>query len=451
MKKLVILSVIASLALADNSVTTLTIDQTNEIYNNTDISNGATVSQGQTDIKNGSNVENVTITQTDNTIDNSQISGTDSEIYQGLTSVDSSRLENATLDSTNSIKDITVTGGKSTITQGNLIIGGDSNVTGTASSGSNHGGSGENIKITETNTLEDTDIQNSTIDQGLTKVNNGAVVSSTFNLQQTNNINRVTTFGDNDGKTNDINGTITQGLTTISGGSTSNIDQNIQNNISYMQIDGTTVNQSSINLINSTVENINNTNSSSTIDEINRIEHVTGNGETSSIIQSNITAENSTIDNLQRSGTVSAYGEDTTNWIDKLTLTDSNIKQSTFVANGTMGSTVQNITYGIVNTDNREAINDIYSVTALTNSNLQQDVTEIENSTFKDSQVNRVNLMANLTASNSDIAQSKLSITNSTANQLQLSNDNTIGDWESSNSVSTTNAVLEQGSTIITD
>lgn len=451
MKKIVILSVVASFALAGNVVNGLVVNEVSEVSDSSSFSNNATISQGQTDVKNSSNVEDVSITQNNdgNVIEDTTVSGTDSEVYQGLTSVDNSTLHHAELKSDNTISGVDIIGGKSTVTQANLIVGGVSTLSGTAGgSGHHHGHTlGDKIEIKEVNVLEDTNIENSDIHQGLTTLDNGATVLNTFKLEQENTINRVDSYGDNYGGINDVNlSTITQGLTTIDGGTTSNIEQNTQNDIDYVKTDGTTIHQSTINLENSIVNHINDNNPTSAKDEENAIEYVISNGITSSILQSSINAKNSTITNLQRND----HDNKKNNWIETLTLTDSKVEQSTFTADGVIGSTVTNVTYTILDDNDREAINDMYIVTATDNSNLKQDVTKIKDSTLQNSTINRVNLMTNLTASKSDVSQNGLSITNSVATNLQLNGHNSIGDWDEG-SVLLTNTNFSQGNTIITD
>ena len=52
MKKIIILSVVASFALAGNIVNDLKIDQVSKINSNSNFSNSVTVSQGETSIQN---------------------------------------------------------------------------------------------------------------------------------------------------------------------------------------------------------------------------------------------------------------------------------------------------------------------------------------------------------------------------------------------------------------
>ena len=441
MKKLIVLSIIASFALADNTVTSLTVDQKNEIFNNTNISNGATISQGQTDIKNGSNVNSVTITQrygTDagNSLENTTITGTNSEVYQGLTSVDNSRLEHAELTSQNKLKGVTVTGGKSTIRQANLIIGGESNATGTAGGAGGNmgmGGSGENLEITQTNTLQDTNIENSVIDQGITVINNSADVSKSFKLKQTNTINRASANGRNSVD----NSKITQGITTISGGTTQDIIQTIENVIEDIGVDTSNVSQSTMILTDSTVSNINN-DVGSDIDDKNKISFVTATND-SNIIQSSIDINASTVNGLYKSD---RGGLQENNWIHTVTVTNSDIKQSNF--NATNHSDVTNITYK-THESGIDAINLIYNSSAINNSEFYQDVTELNNGELENNTFTRANTLNHVIADNSKVKQFNIQVSNSTLNNSELIQQGLFFN------VNTTNANLSQGEVSITD
>ncbi len=446
MKKIVVLSIIASFfALANNSVTNLKLNQTSEIDNSSNINNGATVSQGQTDIKNSSNVENVTITQHDNTIDNTQISGTNSEVYQGLTIVNNSRLENAELSSDNSIKDVNIINGKSIITQGNLIIGGESNVTGVAPTGGGGGfggigggtggTTGDNIEITQENKLQDTTMQNSIIHQGLTTINNGATVSSTFKLNQENTI-KVADFS-----TNEMNAsTIQQGVTHINGGVTENVQQTIINVVEDVTLDASQISQSSMNFTSSTISNINNDNDDGNPDDRNRVTNThlsTG----ATLDQSNITAVNSSIDRLYKQKT---DGLDENNWVHTVTIDNSKVKQS--ILNATNESNLINITYKKEDMPEiYSAPNLVYNSKALNHSNFLQDVSEFNQARMENIVFNRGNSINTVNADNSTIKQFNVTVKNSDFTNSNLRASSILG------GVNTNNAEISQGSTIITD
>lgn len=439
-KASILLSALASFALSGNIVNNLNIEQINKINSNSNFSNDVNVSQGTTNITDNSNIEDVYILQKDgisagNLIENTTVNGNSSELHQGLTSINSSSLYHTELTSKNKVNGITVTGGKSIITQGNLIIGGDSNVSGTAgSSGGNPwdppGASGENLEIIQNNILEDTSISNSNLHQGLTVINNGATVSSSFKLEQNNNMS-------SNSINNDTNSTITQGLTSISGGDTSNIKQKILNTIQNITVDGVNIEQSSVKLINSTVSNINNNNDDTTDDDINEINGLTATD--ADIVQSTIRSNSSTIDGLQKSdrGDVSKN-----NAILNLTLNNSTAKQSIIDAQN--GSDVKNVTYNAGDLSSY-AINGIYASIVNGGSNLKQDVTELDNGEFQETTINRVNTISQADVSNSDLKQFNIKVINSTLENSNLNQNGLI--WQ----VNATNALISQGNLIISD
>lgn len=121
MKKILALSLVTSVSIfAASSVTNLQQNQVN-VTQNSSLSNGTTAKQGTTELTNAT-VNNVSIDQTaGNLIDNSTLSGTNSIINQGVSSVSDSTLNNADLNSKNEIKRVNITGGSSTVIQLSLI------------------------------------------------------------------------------------------------------------------------------------------------------------------------------------------------------------------------------------------------------------------------------------------------------------------------------------------
>ena len=440
MKKIIILSVVSSFVLAGNIVNDLEVDQKNEVTNSSSLSNSVTVSQGETNIQNNSNVENVDILQRDgseagNLIDNSTINGAYSEVYQGLTSVDSSTLYNTQLTSKNTIQRVNITNGKSVIRQGNLIIGGDSNLSGTAGSGGGGmgmGGSGENLEITQTNLLKDTDIQNSFINQGVTTINNHADVSISFKLDQTNTINRASATGHNDVNSSQLQ----QGVTKISGGDTSNVVQTIQNVMEDITVDGSSINQSSITLTDSTVSNIN-SDASSSIDDKNRVSYTTATNN-SNIEQSSINISSSTVDKLYKSDRGSLQEN---NWIHTVTIDNSKIQQSNFNVNN--GSDISNVTY-LTHSSGVNANNLVYNSTA-NDSELNQDTTTLDNANLDNNTFTRANTINHVVADNSNLKQFNIEVSNSNLDNSDFKQQGLY--WN----VTANNANMSQGSTIITD
>ena len=438
MKNIILLSVVTtSFIFGANIVNDLTVDQKNKTVGST-LNNSSTVLQGQTDIQNNSDVNNVNILQRDGTeagnlIENATISN-ESGLYQGYIYIKKSKLHNADLKSKNHVKNLTATD-ESIIGQGILVIGGESNVTGTAGSGSGGmgmGGSGENLEITQTNLLQDTDSKNSFIVQGLTAIYNGADVSNTFKLEQSNTINRASASGKNDINASEL----TQGITNISGGTTTNIEQTIENVMEDITVDGSHISQSTIQLKNSDVSNINN-GASSSIDDKNRVSYVTA--RDSSIDQSNIDIENSRVNGLYRDD---RGGLQESNWIHTVTADSSDIIQSNFSAINS--SDVSNVTY-TTHDSGVNAINLVYNSTITNKSEINQDETKVNDGQLTNSTLNRANTINSVTSDNSKLKQFNIKVTNSTLDHSNLSQQGLIYNLD------TTNANLSQGSTTITD
>ena len=428
MKNIILLSVATSFLFGASVVNDLEVDQKNKTVGST-MSNGATVSQGQTDIHHNSNVANVNILQRDGTDAGNLIEDTtvsDTELYQGLTYVDNSRLYDVDLKSKNSVKN--VNSDESRIGQAILLVGQNSNVIGTPPNGMGIGGTGENLEITQTNLLEDTDVKNnSLILQGLTAIYNGADVSATFKLEQTNTINRANANG-----TNDINAsTLTQGLTTVSDGTTNNITQTIENVMEDIDVDNSHISQSTLQLNDATVTNIN-------IDDKNRASYVTARAN-SDINQSTISVDTSNVNGLYRND---RNGAQENNWVHTVTVDNSDIKQSHLHAIN--HSNVANVTYTTHNSV-INATNLIYDTTATNNSELNQDVTELDNGDLINTTLNRANTINHVTANNSKLEEFNVKVTNSTLENSNLSQQGLIYN------LYTTNANLSQGSTIISD
>ncbi len=437
MKNIMLLSIVTtSFIFGANIVNDLTIDQKNKAISST-LNNSSTVSQGETIIKNNSNIDNVSILQRDGTeagnlIENSTLNNTG--LYQGLTHIKNSTLHNTNLESNNIVKNVNVD--SSFVEQGILKISEESNVTGTSgsSSGMGIGSSGDNLKITQANSLKDTDIKNNSfLLQGKTLIYNGADVSNTFKLNQTNSIKRASANG-----TNDINSSeLIQGLTTIIGGTTSNIEQTIENVMEDITVDGSHISQSTIKLNNSDVSNINN-DASSSIDDKNRVSYVTARNN-SDIDQSNINIDTSHINALYIND---RNGVEENNWIHTVTVDSSNIKQSDI--NVTNNSDIVNITY-TTDTSAENATNLVYSSTFFNNSKINQDITEINGGELTYNTLNRANAINNLTSDNSILKQFNIKVTNSTLDNSNLSQQGLMYN------LNTTNANLSQGNTIITN
>ncbi len=442
MRKIIYLSIITPYFLFGvDSANSVTIQQVNKIRSNTNISNSSSIVQGKTNIKNNSDVDSLEITQKSginagNLIEDSTISGANSKVVQGLSSVNSSTLHNAKLNSNNTIRRVDITNGKSTVTQANLIIGDNSNVHGTAGGdggGMGIGGTADNIEITQNNLLEDTNIKKSTIHQGRTTINGGANISSTFKLNENNSI---TLLNSNENSSN--NSTITQGDINITAGTTTNVKQNIQNIIEDITVDRSYIKQSNINLKNSITTNINSDNDESLLDDKNKITNTVATGG-STIIQSSIDSKDSTITQLSR---YDRNGVDENSWIHTTNLNNSELKQSVLSAKNS--SHLSNIEY-TTHDSGVSATNLVYMLTA-NNSNISQDITDISNSDFNDNILNRANTVNNVTAlNNSHLAQFNIKVENSSLDNSNLSNQGLYYN------TTVNNANLSQGSTTITD
>ena len=190
MKKTIIISlVISSLLMGANTVDNLTIEQENRISSSSTINN-ATVHQGKSEIIGSSDVDKVSILQKGsedgNVIDNSDIIGSDTEktiVYQGLTHIKNSKVENIELESINKIMNVNAIHDATTIKQGNFIIN-DSNATDS---------SGVDVDIDSLNRIKGSsvtsnmDINASDIQQAVTLITNGAKVDG-LALQYKNEI-----------------------------------------------------------------------------------------------------------------------------------------------------------------------------------------------------------------------------------------------------------------------
>ena len=91
------------------------------------------------------------------------------------------------------------------------------------------------------------------------------------------------------------------------------------------------------------------------------------------------------------------------------------------------------------------AINGIYASTVTNSSNLIQDVTNLDNGDLKNTTLNRINTISLATVENSDLKQFNIKVTNSTLENSNLNQNGLIL------RVNATNALISQGSTIITD
>ena len=442
MKKILLLSAIASFAIAANSVQDLQIDQIN-MTQTTTLANGVDVSQGHTEITNNATVKSVTITQKDgsaagNKITNSEITGTDSELHQGLTQVDNAQLDHATLESKNSVNDIHVTGAKSIIRQGNLMVGSSAEVSGETISPLTGASTGENLEIIQDNQLNTmSSIIDSTIEQGVTRISNSADVTQTFKLKQLN------VLSDSTSKDSQL----AQGETTIIGGDTADIEQNIDNSIKNVRVDGVKIDQSKIRLEESCVTNINDKNDVLAVDDKNRIVGIKA--QSSTIVQSAIDINASTVIGLYKNerGNVGKHLEYNNLISDVRKLETSIVTQSETKASS--DSEISNVTYknthDIDSSAGVNANNHMQKLIWIENSKLSQEETTLKNAALEDTTIDRENIMWDLCAKNSILAQNELTVTDSTVTDSDIRENNLMWDIKSRDTVVT------QGSTIVTN
>ncbi|MCK4442388.1 MAG: hypothetical protein KAU90_10305, partial [Sulfurovaceae bacterium] len=208
MKKIIGLSLLTILLMAQESVTNLKLEQVNKIIDST-FSEEGIKSQGTTDIDDGAFVDNVYILQKPsidedepgNLIIETTVTSSGTEIHQGLTHVkNGAKLQDAKLESINEINNLTAIGGESYISQANVIVGEDSNVTNLVNSGNGNSvgdGTADKFSISQKNSIQDTNIKNTTIHQGLIVIDNGANASG-LEISEQNRIRRSDGSGQNE-------------------------------------------------------------------------------------------------------------------------------------------------------------------------------------------------------------------------------------------------------------
>ena len=122
MKKIILLSMIASGMLLASSVTNLTTNIDNEISNGSSAGlmiTDANISQGHTIVSGDSDINGLYITETANTITDTTVSS--ATVTQGLTDINSGTVNNSSLTSTNTISGSAITT-EATVNQGSTIV-----------------------------------------------------------------------------------------------------------------------------------------------------------------------------------------------------------------------------------------------------------------------------------------------------------------------------------------
>ena len=405
MKKIISLSLLSVFILAQETVSYLKLEQVNKIVDST-FSEEGIKSQGTTEIEEDAFVDNVYILQKPgvgeeipgNLIDTT-VTSSGSEVHQGLTTVKrGAKLQDAKLESINTISNLNAISGESFLSQANIIVGDDSNVTKLINSASQNivgDGTAEQFEVTEVNSLEDTDTKNTTIHQGLIVIQNGADVTN-LNISQKNTIQRSNMRGQNE-----INATqITQGQIRLEDSVVRNMTQSVENQIDNLTVtDSSSVDQayikstqSDINNLNSKLNNLNNQ------DRIkNEINNVTM--DNSVIKQSTITLERSMLDMLDRYNR--GNGLQYNNLIHSVTIeNNSTIEQSALQVNNRSILTVVEYFTAENPNNGQDAINEIKNVSAVDNSQIYQDKLELISATFEESTLHRTNSIKDTTMGN---------------------------------------------------
>jgi len=435
MKKILNLSLFGLFLMAQDGVTQLKLEQVNKIVDST-FSEEGVKSQGTTNVEEDAFVDNVYILQKPsideetarNLIVDSTITSSGSEVHQGLTHVKSgAKLQDAKLESVNEIRDLKATSGESFVSQGNIIVGEDSNVTKLLNSANENvvgDGTADKFTVYQENSIADTNIRNTTIHQGLIVVKNGADVSN-LDISQKNSITRSDMSGQNE-----INATeVTQGLVKIEDGVGRNIQQNIENEIDNLKInDSSSVNQAYLYAIGSDINNLNSKQNSANSQDIvkNEIKNVTMNNAL--VEQSSINVQESSVDmfnNYNRESTVQQN-----NLVRTVTLEDnSTLSQSTL--NLKNGSTITNVEYLTADNPNssQDAINEVKELDMAQNSSIYQDRLELDRATLEDSTFYRTTSIKSVNMGmESNIYQFYTKISNAQTKNFKLSDKSNIKD-----------------------
>ncbi len=173
MKKIILISMIASGMLLAETVNELTTNINNNINNGLSAGiNNANVSQGHTIVSGDSDIDTLNITQTVNEINSVAIDS--ATVNQGLTEINDGSVSDTSLTSTNIIKDSAVRTG-ATVNQASTIVNGGAEL--------------EDTTVTSTNTLmgiveNDADVSQATLELNgdNTELNNDSELTSTNSI-----------------------------------------------------------------------------------------------------------------------------------------------------------------------------------------------------------------------------------------------------------------------------
>jgi len=409
MKKIITLSLLSFILLAQESVNYLQVDQVNKIIDST-FSEDGVKSQGSTRIDANAFVDNVHILQQPN-IDNqipgnliidTTISSSGSQIHQGLTNVQhGAKLQDAILESTNSIENLQAISGESFVSQANIIIGEDSNVTKLINSTNVNivgDGTADKFEIYEDNSLKDTTMKNTTIHQGLIVIKDGADVSN-LKITQKNNIKRSDLSGQSE-----INATqITQGQIKVEDGISRNITQNIENKIDNLTVnESSSVSQSYIKSTQSELNKLNSKLNNLNYQDIVKNEIKSVDMENSIIEQSVIHFTQSSIDMLDKYNRGNGLQKNNLIYLTRVE-SDSRISQSSIEIYN--NSILNNLEYFTANNPDSEqdAINEIKNLILRDESIVYQDKLKLNGATVENSLLSRTNRIQNTDIENESI------------------------------------------------
>ena len=450
MKKVITLLLLSMLLTAQESVTQLKLEQVSRVIDST-FSEEAVKTQGKTEIEDDAFVDNVQVLQKPsvdeetpgNLILNSSVTSNESEIHQGLTNVKSgAKLQDSQLESVNEIKSLEANSGASFVSQGNVIIGDDSNVSHIVNSANENlveDGTADKLTVLQHNSLEDTEIKNTTIHQGLIVITNGADVSN-LNVTQQNSIKRSDMSGQGE-----INATqVTQGQIKIEESMGRSITQNVQNEIDNLTIDdSSSVNQAYLHAsksdLNNMNEQLNNSNTQDIVkNEMNNVEM-----ENALINQDVLLIDNSSINRINKYNRGSGLQQ---NNLIHSTMVENNvtINQSTITIQE--GSIVTDLEYFTAKNpkNDQDAINEIKVVELGQDTVLYQDRLELNNATLEESSLHRTNSIKNVNITNeSNVYQFYTQLTDSEMQDSKLSDKSYLKD------VSINDSAIVQGMTTV--
>ena len=314
MKKIIILSIIASSMIFATNVDNIDDDIINKINNNTHVNSNSLIYQGTIDIDrdgSSSDVTNLTIKEANSPIDSgvgNEITGSTidfSTIGQGAVIIDNSKINNLGLETYNLVENSTINN-NSLIHQG-MFVSSDSNASDSVA---------DDVNIESRNTIQSgsvgvaSSVSNSRVSQSYTELKNGADVKN-LKLDQVNTIVNSTIGGDSNVSQADtiIDNSIVDNLSTKFGTA---IGHNF-NDIGHSNIDTTSkVTQNYTQITNgSNVKNIENGGNLNQISQVN--------SSNSNIAQNSLMIDNSSLENFKQQKDNQAYG---------LTVTGSRISQS---------------------------------------------------------------------------------------------------------------------------